>query len=184
VEPKFSPIFYRNFCSIVLQDFFCMKFPIPWRVKLEKITEAKIVDVPVKWQKQYGSGKMIIAKPLDVDALIRKVRKGKLVTVQLLRKKIANDYSKTHNGLEVVTCPLTTGIFVRIISECANEDLQQGKKNVTPYWRVVKDGGSLFEKLPGGIMLQTEKLSLEGFTFEHKGKKIKVQNFESKLVTF
>jgi len=29
--------------------------------------------------KRFGSGKMLIPKPLDVDALIRKVRKGKHV---------------------------------------------------------------------------------------------------------
>jgi hypothetical protein len=179
--PYLSP---RNFSQHCSERNNLMKSRIPWREKLEKITDVKIVDVPIKWQKQYGWGKMIIAKPLDVDALIRKVRKGKLVTVQLLREKLARDYAETHNGQEVVTCPLTTGIFVRIISECANEDIQQGKKNVTPYWRVVKDDGSLFEKFPGGINAQEKKLSSEGCTFERKGKKLTVQNFASKLVTY
>ena len=54
-----------------------------WREKLEKELpdHGKVVDVPPKMQKRFGTGKMIIPKPLDVDALIRKVEKGKLVTV-------------------------------------------------------------------------------------------------------
>ncbi len=49
-----------------------------WREKLEKEEGLpKIVDVPQKWQKRYGTGKMVIAKPLDVDALMREIKKGK-----------------------------------------------------------------------------------------------------------
>ena len=51
-----------------------------WREKLEKEQEPKVVKVPPKMQKRFGTGTMLIPRPLDVDALIRKVRKGKLAT--------------------------------------------------------------------------------------------------------
>lgn len=51
-----------------------------WREKLEKEQEPRVVDIPPKMQKRFGMGTMLIPTPLDVDALIRKVPKGKLVT--------------------------------------------------------------------------------------------------------
>ena len=45
------------------------------------------------------------------------------------------------------SCPLITGIFVRIIAEAAEEDRRAGHKTITPYWRVVRDDGSMHEKL-------------------------------------
>ena len=52
-----------------------------WREKLENPPKGlpKAVDVPPKWVKRFGTGKMLIATPLLVDALMRKIEKGKLV---------------------------------------------------------------------------------------------------------
>jgi len=148
-----------------------------WREKLEKDQEPKIVDIPPKMAKRFGSGKMLIPKPLDVDALIRKVRKGKLITQSHIREKLARDFKVQ------VTCPITTGIFVRIAAETAEEDKQSGKKRITPYWRVVRNDGRLIEKFPGGVKLQAEYLKKEGHTIiSGKGrKKLKVKDFEKYL---
>lgn len=150
-----------------------------WREKLEhpSVDLPKIVRVPVKWQKRFGAGTMVIAKPLDVDALIRTVRKGKVVTQTQLRERLARKYHADH------TCPLTTGIFVRIASEAAEEDRRAGKKNVTPYWRVLRDDGSLNEKFPGGPAGQARHLRAEGFSLESgKGKRPpRVRDFEKSL---
>ena len=82
------------------------------------------------------------------------------------------------------TCPMTLGIFFRIISEVAEEDRQNGKKKITPYWRVVKDDGSLYPKFPGGVEAQAARLKKEGHKIiAGKGKKPpKVQDFEKALV--
>ena len=149
-----------------------------WREKLEKQQEPKIVDIPPRWTKRYGEGKMLIPKPLDVDALIRKVGQGELVTQSQIRERLAK------NSEADITCPLTTGIFIRIVAETAEEDLQLGKKDVTPYWRVIRDDGSLNEKFPGGAEAQSERLREEGHIVEPgKGKKPpKVKGFEEYLV--
>ena len=148
-----------------------------WRAKLEKEQEPRVVDVPPKMAKRFGTGKMLIATPLLVDALIRKVEKGKLVTVRQLRERLAKDFKVDS------TCPLTTGIFVRIAAEAAEEDLQMGKSEITPYWRVIRDDGSLNEKFPGGVATQAAHLRQEGHTIEPaKGKKPpKVKDFEKSL---
>lgn len=148
-----------------------------WREKLEKEEGLpKIVDVPEKWQKRYGKGKMVIAKPLDVDALMRKIKKGKLATITQIRERLAKDYEAD------VTCPLTTGIFIRIAAEVAEEDLREGKKQITPYWRVIRSDGSLNEKFPGGVKAQAERLREEGHAVSSgKGKKLRIKDFEGSL---
>ena len=42
-------------------------------------------------------------------------------------------------------------------------DIKNSKKDITPYWRVLKRGGELNKEYPGGIYLQREKLEEEGF---------------------
>ena len=149
-----------------------------WRAKLEKEQEPRVVDVPPKMAKRFGTGKMLIATPLLVDALIRKVEEGKLVTVRQLRERLAKDFKVDS------TCPLTTGIFVRIAAETAEEDLRMGRGDITPYWRVIRDDGSLNEKFPGGVVAQAAHLREEGHTIEPgKGKKPpRVKDFEKALV--
>ena len=139
----------------------------------------KVVEGPPKWEKRFGGRRVLVPTPLLVDGLIRKVRKGKLVTVRRIRERLAKDFNAE------ATCPLTTGIFVRIVAETAEEDLQAGKKRVTPYWRVVRDDGSLNEKFPGSVEEQAARLREEGHLIETgKGKKPpKVRDFEKRLTT-
>jgi hypothetical protein len=145
-----------------------------WREKLEKEQLLKIVEDP------QGRGKMLIPRPLDVDALMRQVEKGRLVTVDQIRERLAKDCRAD------LTCPLTTGIFMRIAAEAAEEDLREGKTDITPYWRVVKADGSLNDKFPGGVAAQAAHLRKEGHTIEPgKGKKPpKVKDFEKALQEF
>jgi hypothetical protein len=149
-----------------------------WRVKLEREDHSKIVQIPPAMEKRFGPGTMLIAKPIEVDALIRMTKKGMLITVGEIRSKLARDH-KTNT-----TCPLTTGIFVRIAAETAEEDAQNGKKRITPYWRVVRDDGSLNEKFPGGVKAQSRRLREEGHTITPaKGKQPpKVRDFAKSLI--
>jgi hypothetical protein len=152
-----------------------LKSRTSWREKLEKPQEAKLVKVPPKMSR-FGTGMMLIPTPKLVDDLIRKVPKGKLVTVGEMRRKLAADFAAD------VTCPLTTGIFVRIAAEAAEEDRSNGRQKVTPYWRVIKDDGSLNPKFPGGVGQQTRYLRSEGFNVIPNGKKPPiVRGFERKL---
>ena len=140
------------------------------REKLEgKNDLPRVVDTP--------KGRMLVPNPLDVDKLMRKVEKGKLVTVGQIRDQLARDFEAEW------TCPLTTGIFIRIAAEAAEEDLCTGRGEPTPYWRVVKQDGSLNEKFPGGVDRQAARLIEEGHTIKPgKGKKLpKVEEFEKFL---
>jgi hypothetical protein len=149
-----------------------------WREKLEREDHSKVIQIPPRMATRFGSGTMLIPRPLDVDALIRKAVKGSLITQSQIRARLARE-----NNADV-TCPITTGIFIRIAAEAAEEDLRNGKKRVTPYWRVVRDDGSLLEKLPGGVKAQAQRLKDEGHTLElGKGKKPpRVRDVEKRLV--
>ena len=146
-----------------------------WRERLEKPREAKLVKVPPKMSR-FGTGMMLIPTPKVVNDLIRKVPKGKLLTVGEMRRKLAADFAAD------VTCPLTTGIFVRIAAEAAEEDRLNNRQKVTPYWRVIKNDGSLNPKFPGGVAQQTRYLRSEGFLVSPNGRKPPiVKEFERKL---
>jgi alkylated DNA nucleotide flippase Atl1 len=150
-----------------------MKSRKPWREKMNR--PAKVVDVPPGMQKRMGLGKMLIPCQLDVDALIRTVRRGWLVTQSQIRETLA----RMHNA--DVACPITTGIFVRIAAEAAEQDLRAGKKRVTPYWRVVRDDGTLNEKLKR----QAARLRDEGYAIEPGSRKntLRVRDFRSHLIS-
>jgi hypothetical protein len=147
---------------------------VPWREKMERPQEAKLVRVPPKMS-QFGKGMMLIPTPKLVDAIVRQVRKGRLVTVGEIRRKLAADFSAD------VTCPLTTGIFIRIVAEASEEDRANGRKRIAPYWRVIKDDGSLNPKFPGGEQLQARNLRREGFSIAHQGKRTLVKDFAKRL---
>src|SRR5438874_11584867 len=95
-----------------------------WRSKLEKQQERRLVPVPPRMQKRCGTGTMLIPRPLDVDAALRKTRAGQLITTAELRARLARQFGAN------TTCPLCTGIFVRIAAEAAEEDARAGRKQL------------------------------------------------------
>lgn len=150
-----------------------------WRTKLENPPKGlpKVVTGPPKWEKRFGGRRVLVPTPLLVDKLIRKVPKRKLITVNQIRERLARDFNADS------TCPLTTGIHIRIAAEAAEEDLRMGKKSITPYWRVLKVDGSLNPKFPGGVEAQAAHLEEEGHSImPGKGKRPpKVKDFEKCL---
>lgn len=96
---------------------------------------------------------MYISNPRTIDAYIRNIPKGKAVNLKTLRKDLALEH-----GAEV-TCPVTTGIFLRIIAEAANEQLEKGKavSRITPFWRVIDSKMPLAKKLTFGTKLIREQ---------------------------
>jgi len=136
--------------------------------RVEKISE--------KMSKRWGSGTVVIPAPMEVDAMMRKVPWGKLVTINEIREALA----KKHNA--TICCPMTTGIFAWIAANAAEEQRQEGKKDITPYWRTLKTGGVINPKYPGGVERQKELLAEEGHRIIQKGKKYIVADYERFLI--
>lgn len=130
-----------------------------WREKLaDDKGLPKLGKVEGKMTKRWGTGTMVILAPREVDALIRTIRKGRTATINALRAMFA----KKH-GVDIC-CPITTGIFTWIAAHAAAEDEAEGKKRITPWWRVLKSDGKLNPKFPGGTEEQRMRLSTEGVT--------------------
>jgi len=136
--------------------------------KVEKITD--------KMSKKWGTGTIVIPAPIEVDAMMKKVPEGKLITINEIRVALA----KKHNA--TIGCPMTTGIFAWIAANAAEEQRQQGKKDITPYWRTLKTGGVINPKYPGGVEGQKILLEKEGHQVIQKGKKHIVADYEKSLM--
>ncbi len=150
-----------------------------WQEKLSDSKDLpKVVEITGKMSKRWGIGTRVIPAPIEVDGIMKKVPKGKLITVNQIREIVARKHGAT------IGCPLTTGIFVGIAARAAEEAAAEGKINTTPYWRTLKSKGELNGKYPGGVEAQATRLREEGHTIEPgKGKKPpKVREFEKALV--
>ncbi len=126
--------------------------------------------------KRHGPGTILIPAARQVDALMAKVPKGKLLTINQIRAALAIECDAD------MTCPIVAGIHARIAAGAAGELLEAGRKRVTPFWRTLKKGGELNEKYPGGLEGQAERLGAEGHTIIAKGKRLVVLDFERALV--
>ena len=128
-----------------------------WKEKLESDKPRKIVDMPAHLKAKWGPGKLLIPTPLDVDAVIRNIPNGRVMTATELRDELARQFGADK------TCAMCFGMFWRIAAEAAEEAPEaQGGTCKTPYWRVVADDGKLNPKLPGGIAAHAEALRQEG----------------------
>ena len=153
-----------------------MKTKKSWREKLaDSKGLPKVGQITGKMTQRWGTGTMVIPAPKEVDALMKKVPNGKLVTINELRASLAQQHKVS------IACPITTGIFAWIAAHAAEEAAAAGKSNVTPYWRTLKSGGQLNEKYPGGIPRLKKRLEAEGHKVFKKGKRYFVADFEKAL---
>lgn len=148
-----------------------------WR---EKLADSKglprVEKIDEKKSKRWGTGTFVVPAPMEVDEIMRKVPKGKLITINEIRQILAKKHKTT------IGCPITTGIFAWIAAHAAEEDAAEGKKRHTAYWRTLKTGGVLNEKYPGGIANLKRKLESEGHRVVKKGKKYAVADYDKSLV--
>ena len=133
-----------------------MKSRKTWREKMDNPKLPKLVPIPPRMQKRFGTGTMLLPSPNEIEAAMRTIPEGSVTTISQIRSDLAARYQAE------VTCPLVTGIFVRIAAEAAEEDTRLGIPGTTPYWRVVRDDGSLMPKFPGGVEQQAQRLRAEG----------------------
>ena len=104
-----------------------------------KINDKKFADIP-------AGTRMLIPSPKIVDDFVKTIPNGSFMSTKDLRNRLAIQYDAE------MTCPLVTGIFLRIISEAAYEEYQLDKniEKITPFWRVVDPDSRLANKLTFG----------------------------------
>ena len=123
---------------------FCKKYKI-------KTIDKKFADIT-------EGSKMFIATPLIIDEYVKRIPFGKSTQLTTMRDNLAIKYKADK------TCPVTTGIFLRIVSEASYMELKQGKEidEVTPFWRIVNPNSKLANKLECGIEFIEKQRENEG----------------------
>jgi len=148
-----------------------------WTEKLHNEKDLpRIITIDEKMSKKWGTGTCVIPHPREVDALMKKVPKGKITTINRIREVLALKHGTN------IACPITTGIFSWVAAHAAEEANLQGEENITPYWRTLKSDGYLNEKYPGGVEAQKEKIEAEGFRVIQRGKRYQVENYQQYVV--
>jgi alkylated DNA nucleotide flippase Atl1 len=118
---------------------------------------------------------VVLVNPSEVVEVMKKIPKGKLITIVEISKSIAEKHKVKG------CCSLTTGIFIMTAANAAEEAAKQGKDLGIPYWRTLKANGFLNEKYPSGSEAQKALLEKEGFKIIRKGKKYMVPNYQDFL---
>jgi len=163
---------------------------MPYRKKTwtEKLQDNKNMPKVLEFDPKFPCGRalekrgakpgdtVVLAPPVEVDEVMKSVPRGSLITLE----EICGILSVKHGT--GFCCTLTTGIFVMIAANAAEEDRERGNAAITPYWRTLKVGGFLNEKYPGGTEAQKDRLEEEGFTVSRKGRRYFVENFSEFLI--
>jgi len=154
----------------------------------EKLADKKSLPKTLKLEKSFpcynavhkmgaeAGDEVVLVNPSEVVEVMKKVPKGKLVTIVEICKTIAKKHQVKG------CCSLTTGIFIMTAANAAEEASTQGKDLGIPYWRTLKADGFLNEKFSGGAEAQKKNLENEGFNVIRKGKRFLVQDYQKFLV--
>lgn len=129
-----------------------------WAEKLRNGKEAVIANSVRQIDGFPPGSKMLIPTPLVVKEYVDSVPRGESRPMERLRADLAQA-----SGADV-TCPLVSGIFIRIVAEAALDEYRAGKsiEQVTPFWRVLDERSKATKKLSCGQDLLSRLRSEEG----------------------
>ncbi|MDX2163566.1 MAG: MGMT family protein [bacterium] len=119
---------------------------------------------------------MVVSTPGEIDGIVRQIPRGALVTLNEVRAHLARKHGTD------IACPVSTAIFLNVVARAAAE-LESLGETGAPYWRVLRPGGLLNEKYPGGTDAHRALLESEGYTVVQVRKTWKVDGYERSLFT-
>jgi hypothetical protein len=133
----------------------------PWNEKLVKKAEPKVKHIEKRFSDIEENSDMLVATPKIFEEYINRIPEGQFVDIKLIRKELAKKFKAD------ATCPVTTGLFLRIVAESAYEKYQNGIKipQLTPFWRVISPTSSLAKKLSFGTEFLIKMQKMEGIEF-------------------
>jgi hypothetical protein len=128
-----------------------------WLDKLNENKEPKMKKIDIDFAHIPAGSNMFIATPKLIDQYINEICVGKRIDLKTLRKDLAIEHNADY------TCPVTTGIFLRIVAEANYEKLHQGihLQEITPFWRVIEPNSALAKKLTFGQDFLLEQIEKE-----------------------
>lgn len=129
-----------------------------WVEKRDIDKSPVVKKIRIDFADMHAGDRMLIASPEIVDEYIRHIPKGKEATLAQMREDLASIYHADK------TCPVTSGIFLRIVAEAAYEEYTKGKaiKNIAPFWRILSSKSPTAKKLTFGTAFLEEQRKKEG----------------------
>ena len=105
-----------------------------------------------------AGAQMLIATPKIVADYLNQIPEGFSSDTKKIRTDLANEYGAEY------TCPVTTGIFLRIVAEYGYEELQKGKltSEIPPFWRAIDKKSTTSKKLSFDQDFITKQRMAEG----------------------
>jgi hypothetical protein len=123
---------------------------LDWNVKLRPNLEPDVVT-----DKRLGD-RLLLPTPLLIGDEIAAVPRGSTIRMSQLRDQLAHRFGADR------TCPLMTGMFVKILAGAVAEDLAERRQPRWPVWRLVADDGTLSATWPLDARYRATCLREEG----------------------
>lgn len=116
-----------------------------------KVSDNAFADIP-------AGCSFLIATPGIVEEYVRNIPEGRHIPIKQMREDLAAEYHAEY------MCPVTAGIFLRIVAENAWEELMKGKSisKITPFWRMIDMKSPSAKKLACGTDFIREMREKEG----------------------
>ncbi len=129
-----------------------------WSEKLNTAKEIKLKRLGFDFAGMPKGSKMLVATPKIIDEYIKEIPEGCSTDIKTLREDIALNFRADH------TCPVSTGIFLKIVAEAAYEKYLEGLPldAITPFWRVIAADSKIATKLSFEPSIIAELRSKEG----------------------
>lgn len=128
-----------------------------WIEKLNDKKEPQLKRIEIQFADMPAGSNMFIATPQLIDEYVKQIGFGRRIDIKTLRKDLALAHHADY------TCPVTTGIFLRIVAEANYEKLQLGKEidEISPFWRVITPNSPLAKKLTFGQEFLIQQITRE-----------------------
>ncbi len=128
-----------------------------WAQKMATPAQPEVKPLDKPFGGQPAGARMLIPTPQLVADYVRQLPKGTRADVVAMRQDLAQAHGADF------ACPLTTGIFLRIVAEASLEAYQQGAPlaSLVPFWRVVNVKSPLAKKLSCGPAFVAEQQQAE-----------------------
>ena len=114
-----------------------------WTEKFNRQYKEKIKKLTINFADIKKGETMLVSSPVSIAKYIKKILKGKKKTVNEMREALAKK-AKANK-----TCPVSTGIFLRIAVEASLEEQSKKKlkKPKLPFWRIIDEKSTIAKKL-------------------------------------
>jgi len=114
-----------------------------WTEKLNSGKPHQVKPVPMNIAGMKKGQIMLIPTALMVDEFICNIPQGTSMNPRQMRDQLASQFDAQ------VTCPITTGIFLRIVAEAAWEAHENGTpvSEICPVWRVISNDTPTMKKI-------------------------------------